>query len=296
MPNFLPAFILTVLWCGSFTLSLLPFVLLNSDSPLVRLASIAVAPFIFILAFPTLAGLLSLPAQKGIVKGKFPRDSKHPVYLLRRIYGTAWTQVYYFKPLYAAILAIPLLKKYVLRLFGYRGSTDFVVYPDTWIRDLPILQIGQGAYLSNRATIGTNICLTDGTIFVAGIKIKEKGLIGHLAMLAPGVSVDEAGEVGVGCAIGISVKIRAGASVKPSCTLNHGAIIGAKAEVGTMSYIGLRAEIGEGVSLPAGSNIPAGAVLKTQGDVDKYYSSETEKLQQMRAAVLPFVQNQLKNE
>jgi hypothetical protein len=48
------------------------------------------------------------------------------------------------------------------RLFGYRGSMKFTVYPDTWIRDLPLLMFGEGAYVSNRATLRTNIVLSNG--------------------------------------------------------------------------------------------------------------------------------------
>ena len=33
----------------------------------------------------------------------------------------------------------------VFRIFGYRGSMDFTIYPDTWIRDLPLLDFGEGA-------------------------------------------------------------------------------------------------------------------------------------------------------
>jgi hypothetical protein len=38
----------------------------------------------------------------------------------------------------------------------------FTVYPDSWIRDLPLLPFGQGEYVANPSTIGTNIVLNKG--------------------------------------------------------------------------------------------------------------------------------------
>jgi carbonic anhydrase/acetyltransferase-like protein (isoleucine patch superfamily) len=258
---------------------------MNNSGKIATLASIGLFPLLFCIAFPVIGGLLSKFGQSGIKKGKFAREAFHPVYLRRRIYGACWTQLYYFKPVYAVVLAIPVLKKLVLRLYGYTESCEFVVYPDTWIRDLPILKVGKGSYLSNRATIGTNICLSDGSIFVDSIRVQEKGLVGHLAMLAPGSKVGAGAEIGVGVAVGIRTNVKDGASIKPSCSLNHGSIIGKGADIGTMSYIGLRCEIGDGLKIPAGANIPAGAILRTQDEVNQLYSLETEKLNSHRQAL-----------
>jgi hypothetical protein len=51
------------------------------------------------------------------------------------------------------------------RLLGHRGSLDFKVDPDTWIRDLPLRDLGPGAYVSNRATLGTNMVLSNTTFW-----------------------------------------------------------------------------------------------------------------------------------
>jgi hypothetical protein len=69
------------------------------------------------------------------------------------MYGLCWTSLYYCKPVYHFCLCVPWLKALVFRLFGYRGDLNFTVYPDTWIRDLPLLDFGKGAYISNRATL-----------------------------------------------------------------------------------------------------------------------------------------------
>src|SRR5690606_32657555 len=100
-----------------------------------------------------ISGLLSCPFQSAIIPGRFPRDLGESIYARRRLYGLCWTLVYYCKPVYAGWLAVPALKRLLFRLFGYRGPTDFTVYPDTWIRDLPLLHFGSGVYVANRATL-----------------------------------------------------------------------------------------------------------------------------------------------
>jgi NDP-sugar pyrophosphorylase family protein len=234
-----------------------------------------------------------LPARKAIVRGKFPRQAFHKVYFWRRVYGTCWTQVFYFKPIYSFILAIPLFKKLVFRLFGYKGNMNFVVYPDTWIRDLPILDIGDGAYLSNRATIGTNICLPSGHILVDGIKVGKKGLVGHLTMLAPGVTVGDGAEIGVGCPIGIRTVFEAGVSIKPAAVINHGAVVRSASSIGTHSYLGLRSEIGPNLHIPSCTIVPEGASIQSKADIDKLISSEAAIVQNKKEDLAGVLANYL---
>lgn len=280
MANLLPFLLISTIWIGTLLTSLTPIIITDSATIFEKYLTLAIAPLIFVFTFITLAALLSRWAQKGIIKGVFPREPFHKVYFLRRIYGTCWTQVFYFKPLYAISLSIPWLKKYLFRAFGYKHSTNFIVYPDTWIRDLPVLKIGDGAYLSNRATIGTNICLSDGNILVDGIEIEEKGLVGHLAVLAPGSKIGKNVEVGVSTTIAIRTKLNDGSKINPCCMINHGAVIGEETRVGTMSYIGVKTIIGAKLNVPAGANIPAGAIINTQKEVEKYFHSETQKIEE----------------
>lgn len=280
MPNLLPALLISVMWIGSLCLASLPVLFFSDSSLAVRLASIAVAAPIFGLSFLFLAGLLSFPAHKKIIRGRFPRQNFHKVYFWRRIYGCCWTTVFYFKPLYSVYLAIPILRKTLFRLFGYKGGLNFVVYPDTWIRDLPLLSFGEGAYCSNRSTIGSNMCLQDGTILVDKIQVGEKAVVGHLTMLAPGVKVEKNADLGVGVALGIRCRMKEGSRIGAGSSINHGTIFGARSEIGGHSHVGLRVEIADDIKIPAGANLPAGAILATQADVDKYLSSENQILRQ----------------
>ncbi len=278
MPNLLPGFLIACIWCGSITLCSLPFLLIETSSLQVKLFMITLTPVNFIFSFVTIAGLLSRLGQKGIIPGNFPRQALHKVYFLRRIFGACWTQVYYFVPVYAVCLAIPLMKKYLFRLFGYKFSTNFVTYPDTWLRDLPILKFEDGTYIANRAVLGTNLCLSDGNIYVDKIILKQNSLIGHLAGLAPGTRVEENGEIGINGALGLKSQLGKKSKICPYAGVNHGVKIGNNVEIGSSSYIGLKVVIGDNIKVPAGANIPAGAVIQSPEDVQKYFSSETELL------------------
>jgi UDP-3-O-[3-hydroxymyristoyl] glucosamine N-acyltransferase len=214
------------------------------------------------LVYVLVAGLLSLRHQHAIKPGRFKRSLSDPAYAHRRLYGLCWTAVYYFTPLYFVILSVPLLKTAVFRLFGYRGNTDFTIYPDTWIRDLPVLSIGKGAYLSNRATIGTNIAFRNGTLLVDKVTVGDGALVGHLALLAPGAEIHANAEVGVGSAIGLKAVVADSAKVGVVSVIDHGAILRTGAVVGTHVHVGVGARLEPGVRVPSGSNIRSRAIVE----------------------------------
>lgn len=269
----LPVRLLVVLYSilivGLPAAAVMPLLRLSAPLPL-QLAAWVIAPALFALTWVVTAGVLSLPHQGAIVAGTFPRRLEHAIYGSRRLYGLCWTAVYYAGPIYQLLLTIPATKKLMLRLFGYRGDLDITLYSDTWVRDLPLLDIGRGAYLSNKATIGTNICLQSGDILVDKITLAEGALVGHLTMLGPGAAIGKNAEVGVGCAIGIKVSIGDGARIGPAALVNHGARIGNGAQIGSMAYIGARVTIADGVCVPSGARIPDRAVIASQADVERY--------------------------
>lgn len=229
--------------------------------------SLVIAPMAFVVSYVTIAGGLSRITRYALVAGKFPRDLGHAVYGPRRLHALCWTAVYYCTPVYHAVLAVPALKQLTFRLFGYRGSLDVTLYPDTWVRDLPVLEVGKGAYLSNRATIGTNMCLTSGDVIVAPVRIGDSVMVGHLAMVAPGVVLEERVEVGVGAGIGMRVHVGASTRIGPCVVVHHGATIGSRCDIGARSYIGTKAVISDGVTVPAGSVVPARSVIRSSADL-----------------------------
>jgi len=216
----------------------------------------ATAPLLWVVSLVMVAGLLSRPHQRAIMPGTFPRSLSNPTYFHRRLYGVCWTALYYCTPAYHVCLSLRPLKALAFRLFGYRGALDFTVYPDTWIRDLPLLDLGSGAYVSNRATLGTNIVLANGRILVDRIVVGPRALVGHLTMLAPGVEIEEAAEIAVGCAIGVRVRVGPRAHIGGLCRVENGARIGAGANVGNCSFVASRS------SVRAGQRVPPASVLR----------------------------------
>jgi acetyltransferase-like isoleucine patch superfamily enzyme len=241
---------------------------------LLRLLAVAFAPIVFCVAMPLVAGLFARTAIAAIVAGKFDRDLGDPIYGKRRVYGLCWTAIYYCPPVYHFVLAVPWLKRATLRLFGYRGSLDVAMYPDTWIRDLPLLELASGAYLSNKATIGTNMCLPGGKIIVAPVSVGRNAMVGHLAMIAPGVVLGEGVEMGVGSAVGIRTLIGPRSTIGPCAVVYHGVRIGAGCHIGGACSIGSKSVIADGITIPFGTVVPPRSRIASQGDVESLRSDE----------------------
>jgi len=248
--------------------------LILARSAAVRVVLILFGPGIYVLAYVAIAGGLSQIGRRAIVPGRFPRDLGHAVYGPRRIYSLCWTALYYFPPAYHAVLAVPLLKRFVFRMFGYSGSMAFTTYPDTWLRDLPLLTVGEGSYLSNRATISPNMCLRNGKILIAPIAIGCRAMIGHGTLVAPGVVIGSESEVGAGGTIGIFVKIGDHTRVGHAVSLDHGVVIGSHCNVGSRAYVGRNVVIYDGISIPPGAIVATAVVLRTQCDVDTLLHSK----------------------
>jgi carbonic anhydrase/acetyltransferase-like protein (isoleucine patch superfamily) len=235
-----------------------------------RVLSLLLAPAVFTVFLSLTAGALSRTHQKSIVAGKFPRDVGHPIYFDRRMYGLCWTSLFYCKPVYFLCLTVPALKTMTFRLFGYKGEMDFTVYPDTWIRDLPLLSFGKGAYIANRSTLGTNLALPNGDTMVAPITIGEGALVGHLVAIACGSSLGDGAEIGACSAIGYKTSIGDRANISASCNIEHGVQIGADCAIGATTYIGSACRLAPGVRVLPGAKIPPRTRIDTSDAALKY--------------------------
>ncbi len=218
------------------TMAVLPVVV--ADHIVTRTVAIALSPWIYGVSYCCVSGLLSLAHQHAIIVGALERNTRSAAYRHRRLYNVCWTALFYFKPLYYVVLTIPFFRRVVFRLFGYRGSLEFTLYPDTWIRDLPLLEFGTGAYIANRATLGTNMVLGSGRIIVDRIRVGANAVVGHLAAIGPGTRVDDGAEIGVGAIVGIGVTVGAGAIVSPCATVYHHARLGKNSVVGPGVVVG----------------------------------------------------------
>ncbi|HEX4146648.1 MAG TPA: hypothetical protein VHY91_24310 [Pirellulales bacterium] len=258
--------------------------LMVADSLPARIAAALVLLPLWGLTFLLVTGLLSRPHRWAIKQGRFQRSLADPVYGRRRLHALCWTSVYY-SPAYPYFLSIGSARRMLFRLFGYRGALDFTCYPDTWLRDLPLLDIGSGAYLANKSTIGSNLALKDGRIFVDGITIGPGAMVGHLTMVAAGTIVGDAGEISHGTASGARNNFGNRVSIQPACAIEHRVTIGDDSSIGARSYIGSGVVIGESISFPIGSNIPRKAKISSQREANYLFSSETADLRQLREAL-----------
>jgi carbonic anhydrase/acetyltransferase-like protein (isoleucine patch superfamily) len=265
----LGVFVLHVLIYGLPALAVvLPF--MYSPALWFTLVWVVCAPVVYAFLYGVVAGVLSRLFQAGIIKGVFPRDTRFPVYALRRLYGTCWTAVYYFHPIYNIILSTPVFKAIVFRLFGYKGSLNANIPPDAWIRDLPLLRIEEGAYVGNKVTLGTNVCLLGGNIIIGNVTLKKGAMVGHRTNIAIGVTIGERSELGVACIVGFHAKIGNDTHIGSSSGISHGAKIGNNVYIDVRSFIGTKAVIGDNLTLPSDISIPDGAVVNTMEDVMKY--------------------------
>lgn len=240
---------------------------LATSNFIVQTIIVSLSPIIYVLCFILFAGVLSIPHRKFIIAGRFPRKLGDKIYFHRRLYGLCLTTVYYFTPIFFIALSFSPLKKILFRLWGYQGNPNFVTYPDTWIRDVALLQIGEGAYLSNKATIGTNIVQHDGTILVDSIKIGDRSVVGHLTMIGPGVVMGKDVEVNPGCVIGLHTFLDDGVVVKAYSGIDSFVKIGARTVIGSMTYIGAGVTIAPNLTIPPGISIPAKTKITCQEDV-----------------------------
>ncbi len=276
---------LAVLYVAVPTLAILPAVM--ADNLVARLLLLGIAPALCGALFAFFAGLLSRPFQSAVKPGLFPRDLAHPVYLRRRLYGLCWTAVYYMTPVYHILLSVPLFKWGLFRLFGYRGPLNFTIYPDTWVRDLPLLHFGKGAYLSNKATLGTNLYTPNvGKILVGSITLGNDSLLGHSAIFGTDAKLGDRAEIGMGALVGIRVRLEADSSIGAGAGIDHETQIGESTSVGPFAYIGQGVQISNRITIPAGAYVPAGVAIRRQEDFDDLLNAETSSLKKAKTEEL----------
>jgi acetyltransferase-like isoleucine patch superfamily enzyme len=234
-----------------------------------RWIAVALAPAIYAISLILVCGFLSVPFQWAIKPCKEPRDLKMPLYRARRLYGLCWTCIYYFPAIYHFALAVPTLRHVLFRLFGYRGNLDFTIYPDTWIRDLAVLDIGEHAYLANGSSLGSNVVLANGKILVDRIVIGANAIVGFHTMVGAGASIGERAEIGQNCMIGFRSTLEKDVLLGAACVVGHHVTIGQGTLLGGCCWIDNGARVAAGLRIPTCTFVPARTHLKTQGDVDQ---------------------------
>lgn len=175
--------------------------------------------------------LLSWALTK-IRPGTFARDPEDEDYRARLIYADRLRLFVYNPGVMNTVLTTVDLKESFFRTFGYAGNLDFTIYPNAWLRDLPLVTIGKRAYLGDHILLGTNsVSIDQQYVRVGEIKIGE------------GVVMDQQCAIGLGTSIGnfSHFAFRTAVGLKSR--------IGEHVHVGVGTMIGNKVTIGDGVKM-----------------------------------------------
>lgn len=193
----------------------------------------------------------------AIRPGRFRRDSADEIYQSRIKYTNSLRKFVYNPVLLEVIFGNSELKNLFFRAFGYQGQTDFTIYPNCWIRDLALLDIGERVYLADGIVLGTNQVSTDQEFLtVDGISIGARTIFDQQCMVGYGAQIGSDCIIGVRAAIGMKTSIGDGCIIRPGTTISHHCKVGYNVKVGYKAFIGDFSVIEDGVEIPDGAQIP----------------------------------------
>lgn len=205
-------------------------------------------------------------AVSNIKAGKFERDQSHKDYKDRIVYTMALRNFLYNPAVLNVIFTDPELKTTFFRTFGYKGKVNFTIYPKCWLRDLPLLDIGENVYLGDNILLGTNLVTTDQKFLLVG-KIK----IGDNCIFNQGCSLACMTTIGADCIIGFEVgigfrnTIGEKVTIGERSTIGHGNRIGDKVTIGYLCKIGHSCIIEDGVVLDEMTEVPSNSLVTKDG-------------------------------
>jgi hypothetical protein len=86
------------------------------------------------------------------------------------------------------ILSTPSFEELFFRTFRYKYNLDFTIYPNCWIRDLPLPDIGEKCYLADGILLGTNrVSINQKILRVDHIKIGDHTIFDQQCALGLGL-------------------------------------------------------------------------------------------------------------
>ena len=203
---------------------------------------------------------------KSIKPGKFERDPSTVVYQDRKYYTHQLRAFVYNPSAMNIILENSLLKKLFFNTFGYTGNLQFTIYPNCWLRDLPLLDIGEDAYLADGIVLGTNQVTPDQKyISVGRISIGSRSIFDQQCMLGYGAKIGDDCVIGIRACVGVKSKIGNNTIVGGMAAVGHGCKLGNNVSLGDWSTVGSFAIVEDGVKLGNNGIVPAFAKLTKDG-------------------------------
>ena len=202
--------------------------------------------------------------------GTFQRDPESQDYRDRLTYTKAFRKFAYNPAILNEIFSDVELKEKFFRTFGYQGALDFTIYPNCWLRDLPMLDIGSGTYLADGILLGTNQVSTDQKVLRVGrIKIGERCVFDQQCKLGYNSRIGNDCIIGIQTAIGLKCKMGDNVKVGEATTIRHSVTIGDNVVIGAETQIGNFVIIDEGVEILEFSRIPSFSHVTSEGIVNR---------------------------
>jgi acetyltransferase-like isoleucine patch superfamily enzyme len=200
--------------------------------------------------------------------GNFKRIKMSKDYNDRLVYTKAFRKFIYNPAVMNEILSDAKLKEKFFRTFGYKGSLDFTIYPNCWLRDLPMLDIGRGTYLADGILLGTNQVSTDQTVLRVGkITIGERCVFDQDCKVGYNSNIGDDCIIGIQTAIGLKCRMGNNIKIGEATTIRHGVRIGNDVVIGSETQIGNFVVIEDGVEVPEFSRIPSFSIVTSEGIV-----------------------------
>jgi NDP-sugar pyrophosphorylase family protein len=202
----------------------------------------------------------------NIKAGKFVRDTNNADYNDRVVYTKVLRTFVYNQAVLNVVFGEQELKEKFFRAFGYNGKVKFTIYPKCWLRDLPLLDIGENVYLGDNILLGTNQVTPDQKKLVVGkIQIGDNCIFNQGCTLAGKSSMGNDCIVGFETAIGFGNTIGNNTNIGERVTVGHCNKIGSNVTIGYMCKIGRFCVIEDGVEIEEMTNIPSYSLVTKNG-------------------------------
>lgn len=220
---------------------------------------------------------------QNIKEGKFIRNRDEKDYNDRIVYTQELRNYIYNPAVLNVVFGDQELKEKFFRTFGYKGQVNFTIYPKCWLRDLPLLDIGNNVYLGDNILLGTNQVTPDQkTLVVGAIKIGDDCIFNQGCTVGGKTTIGRNGVIGFEVGIGFNNKIGDNAKIGERSTIGHGNQIADNVTIGFMSKIGHFCIIEEGVQVEEMTEIPSysrvtkeGVFSRRKGSTEKKAAAKT---------------------
>ena len=202
----------------------------------------------------------------NIKVGRFKRSEASKDYQDRMTYTRELRRFVYNPAVLDLVFSDPALKESFFRTFGYTGQMNFTIYPSCWLRDIPLLDFGEGVYMGDGIVLGTNQVSVDQKIIRVGrIKIGDQSIFDQRCVIGYGSSIGSDCIMGFQVIFGLKCSIGNNTKIGGLSRIEHNVSIGNNVVIGPASKIGSFVIIDDNISLPEFSAISSFSHITKEG-------------------------------